>query len=395
MLSEREVTPRMAEANRQNSHKSTGPRTPEGKQRVRYNALQDGFYGMPRMELMVAGHENPREYQQLRIGLKESLHPFTPAQHMLVDDLSMLRWQKLRNQRSQAAQINFRMEQLDTDSEELQKQYDRDGMSFNRAEVGDKGMANMPDCPAKFEQMLKSLALLLDQVERRQFHIDASPTLQLLYGKQPSLRANSFFDCFHRFLTQRPNGVEYEQLRRDLIDEQKEWNEKYQFYVRRHVEISQARRNLCFAPTEKEWTLLLRQEASLDRQIERKTRLLWEMQEVDRKRRHDEEWHQITGQQAEEAPTEVTAQQAGASGGDADQEMAQEQAGAVTEPPSSKIQEQSRHPIESKGPASENKAEEPGPGTAGQASDPACTTGSEGQGVCQGTTNPADAPRGP
>jgi hypothetical protein len=43
----REVTPRMAAANRQNAQKSTGPRTPEGKQRVAYNALQHALYGKP------------------------------------------------------------------------------------------------------------------------------------------------------------------------------------------------------------------------------------------------------------------------------------------------------------------------------------------------------------
>jgi hypothetical protein len=36
----RKVTPRMAEANRHNAKKSTGPRSPEGKQNVAYNALQ-------------------------------------------------------------------------------------------------------------------------------------------------------------------------------------------------------------------------------------------------------------------------------------------------------------------------------------------------------------------
>ena len=83
----RKVTPRMAEANRKNAQKSTGPRTPEGKQRVAYNALQHGFYAKPSLRFMLATGEDPMELEQILTGLVESLHPFTPAQQMLVEDL--------------------------------------------------------------------------------------------------------------------------------------------------------------------------------------------------------------------------------------------------------------------------------------------------------------------
>src|SRR5271167_1425304 len=107
LVAEREVTPRMAEANRQNAQKSTGPRTPEGKERVAYNAVKHGFSAQPTLNFMMAAGEDPAEYQQVRAGLKQSHHPFTPAQEMLVDDLSMLRWVRLRNLRSQAGAISF------------------------------------------------------------------------------------------------------------------------------------------------------------------------------------------------------------------------------------------------------------------------------------------------
>ena len=92
----REVTPRMAEANRHNAEKSTGPRSPEGKQNVAYNALQHGLYGKPCLQFMLATGEDPKELQQILTGLTESFHPFTPAQQMLVEDLAMLRWEKRR-----------------------------------------------------------------------------------------------------------------------------------------------------------------------------------------------------------------------------------------------------------------------------------------------------------
>ena len=131
--------------------------------------------------------------------------------------------------------------------------------------------------------------------------MDVSNTLLLLYGHQPSLRGNFLCNCFDRFLTQPPDEVQHEQLRLAVIDELIEWTQKYTTFMRRYIEVSPARRDLCFAPTEAKWKLILRQEAGIDRQIERKTRLLWEMQEVDRRRREDERWQEIAQQEAEVA----------------------------------------------------------------------------------------------
>ena len=248
----REVTPRMAEANRHNAEKSTGPRTPEGKQNVAYNALQHGLYGKPCLQFMLATGEDPKELQQILTGLTESFHPFTAAQQMLVEDLAMLRWEKRRNQRAQAAAISFELEQLDINTEELRKQRDREesGMSFDRAAVAEKGLINMPDCPGKFRQIRDSLKLLLEQVNRKEFEVDVSNILMLLYGNQPSLRGNFLCACFDRFLTQPPDEVQHEQLRIAVIDELIEWTQKYATFMRRYIEVSPARRDLCFAPTE-------------------------------------------------------------------------------------------------------------------------------------------------
>ena len=355
-LKTREVTPRMAEANRQNAQKSTGPRTPEGKQNVAYNALRDGFYGKPCLPFMLALGEDPEEYQEIRAGLAQSFHPFTPAQHMLVEDMAMLRWEKRRNQRTQAAAIDAELQDLDIDLEELRSQRDRENsaMSFDRAEVEEKGLINMPDCPGKFRQIRDSLELLLEQVNRKQFEIDPSNTLDLLYGHQPSLRGNFLRNRFDLHLTRKPTPAEYEQLRGAVIDELMEWTQRYLTYIRRHMEITPARRGLCFIPTEERWKLLLRQEESIDRQLERKTRLLWAMQEEDRKRRGDEEWQEIIRQEAEAAE----AREAEARAQEAEQTRLIEEAAAQIGEHFKKIQEQSRQVAENKGLASGEQGSE-------------------------------------
>ena len=349
----REVTPRMAEANRHNAEKSTGPRTPEGKQNVAYNALQHGLYGKPCLQFMLATGEDPKELQQILTGLTESFHPFTAAQQMLVEDLAMLRWEKRRNQRAQAAAISFELEQLDINTEELRKQRDREasGMSFDRAAVAEKGLINMPDCPGKFRKIRDSLKLLLEQVNRKEFEVDVSNILMLLYGNQPSLRGNLLCTYFDRFLTQPPDEVQHEQLRLAVIDELIEWGQKYATFMRRYIEVSPARRDLCFAPTEARWKLILRQEAGIDRQIERKTRLLWEMQEVDRRRREDERWQEIAQQEAEAAE----AREAEARAKQVEHATRMEELAVRMVERFRKLQEQSRQVTENKEPASEEQ----------------------------------------
>ena len=92
----RKVTPRMAEANRKNAQKSTGPRTPEGKQRVAYNALQHGFYAKPSLRFMLATGEDPKELEQILTGLVESFHLLHPCPADVGGGLAAERWKNPR-----------------------------------------------------------------------------------------------------------------------------------------------------------------------------------------------------------------------------------------------------------------------------------------------------------
>ena len=124
-----------------------------------------------------------------------------------------------------------------------------------------------------------------------------------------------------------------------VMDELIEWNHKYQTYMRRYIEVTPARRDLCFAPTADHWKLLLRQEESLHRQIERKTRLLWAMQEEDRQQKQDPQWQEIVAQAAETRQIQAR---------DQDAELAKNVDDAVMEivKKFNEIQEQSRQAAE-------------------------------------------------
>ena len=100
------LTPASLEARRQNAQKSTGPRTPEGKERA---ALNSPFLapaaGRPLRRSMRALGESPLQFRRLLAGLIASHQPATPSEMMLVEDLAGLRWQRLRCERARLGKL--------------------------------------------------------------------------------------------------------------------------------------------------------------------------------------------------------------------------------------------------------------------------------------------------
>ncbi len=89
-------------ANRRNAQKSTGPRTPDGKNRVRFNALKHGLLAK-NLILDTAKHNESRE--EFDFLLCELLHhylPYGPIEHMLVEKIAVAYWRLQRALRTEA-----------------------------------------------------------------------------------------------------------------------------------------------------------------------------------------------------------------------------------------------------------------------------------------------------
>jgi hypothetical protein len=114
------ATAAQIEANRQNARKSTGPRTEEGKNRSRLNALEHGG----RANLMVLPTEVFGEYENELKAWKLSFQPRNPAEEVLVERLVNLGWQQKRIDRAQTARLTRRIyhgeiEEADSVQEEV------------------------------------------------------------------------------------------------------------------------------------------------------------------------------------------------------------------------------------------------------------------------------------
>jgi hypothetical protein len=86
------TTERQLEANRQNAAKSTGPRTPEGRQIVAQNAVKHGLHSA---RPLISG-EDPAEYDLFCLNFRKELCPQGPVENMLADRIISLSWRLRR-----------------------------------------------------------------------------------------------------------------------------------------------------------------------------------------------------------------------------------------------------------------------------------------------------------
>jgi hypothetical protein len=82
------ATQRQIEANRRNAQGSTGPRTAEGKARVRQNASKPGFFERP----LLAPGDDGGSYETLVRNLERELAPVTTLELSLVRQIANAEW---------------------------------------------------------------------------------------------------------------------------------------------------------------------------------------------------------------------------------------------------------------------------------------------------------------
>ena len=86
------ATPNQIAANRENSQKSTGPKTAEGKAASSLNRLSHGFAS----HATIIPGENPEEFKALVTGLMSEHQPATDTEQILVEKMALNQWLSLR-----------------------------------------------------------------------------------------------------------------------------------------------------------------------------------------------------------------------------------------------------------------------------------------------------------
>ncbi len=277
VLSERRLA-----ANRSNALKSTGPRTPAGKARSRLNALKHGRYAQRARTMMQALREDPRENEALLDELLQAYRPANAAERMLVEDIAALRLQRRRSDRAQAAKQACAMERLELERRRRLLELRRDSPPVPFVLLESAGVRSAPDCAGKFQMMRDYLQAVLSSVENRQFTRNEAGMLRAVYGRAPQKHALEIISEYDRLVESPPadseadSGVEV--LRMKLRQELRTVADEFDLYMEEQMEVSPARQDASLAPDDVEWKLLIRQANTIDRNLDRKTRLLLQLQ---------------------------------------------------------------------------------------------------------------------
>jgi hypothetical protein len=114
----RSISERKLKANRENSKKSTGPRTVRGKAYSRSNAVKHGFFARDLFPLLQLDTESQQEFEALWERLREEYQPVGYKEEWEVDRITICKWKLGRAWRYENAEINRGI--LDTHYKELQ-----------------------------------------------------------------------------------------------------------------------------------------------------------------------------------------------------------------------------------------------------------------------------------
>ncbi len=269
-------------ASRANGRKSRGPKTLAGKRVVSLNAMKHGGMAQaatrPLWQTMVELGEDPARYLSLLRDVLNSHPPESPLELRLCEDITRLMLKLERVQQAQEARLVRVYEKLESSREKRLREMEGSA-SYDalQADVLEAGLRRAPDSPAKFSETTACLERLLTHVESGDFSDEAE--LNALYGKQPTFRGAGIINgC--RALVANPVDRELAAgLRVMILEEMRDVAAEGQLYYREHVEISRAMRLECLAPAaDREYIQLQRQEAALDRQLERKIKLVVSLQ---------------------------------------------------------------------------------------------------------------------
>jgi hypothetical protein len=105
-LTDEQKKARRAEINRENSKKSTGPKTPAGKMKVRLNGLKHGarssIIDLSQIEsLVLLPCEGPQDYQRVVANMADKLQPRDEVELGICQRIADLQWRLLRLTRNE------------------------------------------------------------------------------------------------------------------------------------------------------------------------------------------------------------------------------------------------------------------------------------------------------
>lgn len=172
--------------------KATGPRTPQGKERSKHNALKHGIFS----SAVVLKGESRAEYESLLSGLQETFQPEGTLEEALVKKLAMTLWRHNRLIQAETAEIQSAVEFMEWNQQHAEEQ--------EAEEIGSEvmleyqgGLIRKIQNPLVLECCLKLLRELREAIEQKGFQPEDEAILQRVYGEEDGKHLNeNLYDSY-------------------------------------------------------------------------------------------------------------------------------------------------------------------------------------------------------
>jgi hypothetical protein len=295
-----ELTPALLAAARRNAQHSTGPRSPAAKQNVKLNALKHGAYVRDehRDKTMLALGEDPERLQTLTEELMSAYGPGDALYQKQVGDLAWLYSRRDRLERVQGGLRRRALQGIEDWQHRRRQEMARVTFDSSQHEMIDVDLPKSNDRGVTLRKTLSYLELVREEVKQRTFRRRQYSVLESLYRGIEGWRTALIFSLLYRFgdpdkisdqqadeewkafLRSQgsncdvPGEPEREELLRLLEEEIASVKEEFEYAEKANAERAELERDACLAPEGETWLMLLRQEASLDRSIDSKVRIL-------------------------------------------------------------------------------------------------------------------------
>jgi hypothetical protein len=181
-----------SEIKRPRTTRATGPRTTQGKERSKRNALKHGIFST----VALLKDELQSEFDALLNRLLDNLQPEGALEVLLVEKLALSAWRLRRLITAETAEIRTAIDFLSWDTE--QRQVERANKISEYSIRAEGGLIREIANPEVLERCLELLKVLHDEIGEDGFDYDSdSQTLTKLYGELSSEKwQRTLFDSY-------------------------------------------------------------------------------------------------------------------------------------------------------------------------------------------------------
>ena len=298
------LTTQRLDAARLNSQRSTGPRSEAGKQRMKMNALRHGCDAAPENEaaVMRALGEDPERYAALQRELSTTYGPGDALWDRQIADLARLYWRRNRIERMETGLMRDALQGVEERRRSLARALADVTFEPSQCEAVALNLPK-PTHPCVRLRMLISLwGVIREQVLRRVFTRAQQNQIESYYQGELGWRPRQIVHLLARFydwayLWQKKDQAKLDQYVKDTFGDEAGREARHQELLRlleeqvaaveaafaeemkAQEEKDAIERDACLAPAGETWQMLLRQEAALDRSIDRKVRIILTMRQ--------------------------------------------------------------------------------------------------------------------